>query len=198
MPTKISLEKPQTNMCFGCEVYCCALIVELTSYDIFRIVMEQGRDSDDFVDVLFAEPEDAIGFRAGGMIVKLALKHKGRYCVFFERDAKLKCTIDKSKPALCLAYPFDSEGRIRKEALCPAENLKRVHSAKMSPEALADCKWELERYIEIVNDWNRVSDGSQGVNDFLRFAAREMAAERSPAGSFYRKARRSVMRALFR
>jgi Fe-S-cluster containining protein len=194
---KVSIEKPQSNMCYGCEVYCCTLLVELTSYDIFRIAIEQVKDPDDFVDVLFAEPGDLNVFRANGIMVKLALKHKGKYCVFFDREAKLKCTIDKSKPSLCLAYPFSSGGSILSDALCPKENLKKAHSAKMSPEALADCKWELDRYIEIVQDWNMLSDGSQSVNDFLRFAAAEMTRESSPAGSIYRKARRAIIKKVF-
>ncbi|HSB46837.1 MAG TPA: YkgJ family cysteine cluster protein [Candidatus Bilamarchaeum sp.] len=186
---------PEANMCFGCAVYCCELFVDLTIYDILRISVLEKRNIDDFVSAMYAEPDDIYSFRAEGKFIQLVLKHVDGACVFFRRHEKLKCSIDSSKPALCLAYPFSFRtGKLRSDILCPKPNLALVHSAKMSPQALEDCKWEDERYQEIVEDWNILSDGSESIEKFLRFAVSEMELEKTPLGRARRRAGSALLR----
>jgi Fe-S-cluster containining protein len=187
--------KPETNMCYGCPVYCCELTVELTIYDIIRIYVLENREIDDFVSAIFAAPDDLYSFRTEGAFVQLVLKHENGACVFFKRHEKLKCSIDQSKPAHCLAYPFSFRtGKLRTDVLCPKENYAKADRVKMSAGILADCRWEEERYLEMVHDWNLLSDGSGSIQDFIRFAVSEMEKEKTPSGRLLRMAGRSLLR----
>jgi Fe-S-cluster containining protein len=188
--------KPETgNMCYGCPVYCCELTVELTIYDIIRIAVLENKQIDDFVSALYAAPDDLYSFRAEGKFLQLVLRHNNGACVFFKREEKLKCSIDSSKPAHCLAYPFSFRtGKLRTDVLCPKENYAMADSAKMSPDVLADCRWEEARYLEMVDDWNLLSDGSENIERFLRFAVSEMELEKTLWGRSLRKVKRSLLR----
>ncbi|MFN7991474.1 MAG: YkgJ family cysteine cluster protein [Candidatus Micrarchaeia archaeon] len=199
MAVKVNMEpRPEENMCIGCEMYCCSLYAELTSYDILRIAIGEKKEIDSFVDWTPAEADDALAFRCEGKMVKFVLKHGGTHCIFFRKDEPLKCSVEPHKPSVCLAYPFSlRSGKLMGNALCPPGNLLRADSVKMSQEVLADCRWEVDSYYDIVADWNLVSDGSEDIEDFLRFASAEMDLEMNPLGSLFRKARRKFLRAFW-
>jgi Fe-S-cluster containining protein len=184
------------NMCAGCPGHCCKLLVDLTGYDIFRLVILEKKDQADFLDVVYAKPDDAYGFRALGALVKLVLKHKDDgYCVFFDEKENLGCTVENSKPAICLTYPFvlnNGRREFQTAALCPPKNRLKADYVKMSPQVFEDAFWEFDRYQEIINDWNAAADGSETPNDFLNFAASEMDLEQSAWGRSIRKIKRSI------
>ncbi|HSB46838.1 MAG TPA: YkgJ family cysteine cluster protein [Candidatus Bilamarchaeum sp.] len=188
--------KPETNMCAGCPGYCCKLLVDLTSYDLFRLVILEKKDALEFVEAVYAARDDAYAFRAEGSMVKLVLRHKENgYCVFFNEKEKLGCSVEEGKPAICLMYPFCGDGRsFQSNALCPSENRRRADYAKMSKEVYMDAIWEFQRYQEIIDDWNTKSDGSENTADFLNFAAAEMELEKSPLGRQVRRLKRSIRR----
>jgi Fe-S-cluster containining protein len=187
-------ENETKNMCHGCSVYCCELIVELTVYDILRIMILENKKIDDFVSAHYADPDALYSFRADGIFNQLTLRHINGACVFFKKEENLKCSIDKSKPAHCLAYPFSFRtGKLRNDVLCPKENLAKTSRVKMSPEVLAYCRWEEERYLEMVDDWNLLSDGSESIEQFLRFAVSEMELEKTFVGRHLRKVKRSLL-----
>lgn len=185
--------KEPENMCTGCPGHCCRLLVDLTAYDITRLVVLAKKDSLDFVDLVFAKPDDAYAFRAQGAMVKLILKHKpDGYCIFYDEEGKLGCSVEEAKPAICLTYPF-TEGltRFQENALCPPRNRLRADFVKMNRQVYDDARWEFDRFMEIVDDWNLVSDGSESGTDFLRFASSEISLEMS----FWGRPVRRVLRA---
>ncbi|MEW6723142.1 MAG: YkgJ family cysteine cluster protein [Candidatus Micrarchaeota archaeon] len=207
MPVKVNLDakspKPQPeNMCLGCPTLCCKNhIVDVTTYDIFRLAAEKGKDMAGFVEWIYASREDAFGFRCEGVMVKLVMKFEKGSCVFLDEGRALSCTVEESKPSVCLKYPFSAErgqSVMRPEALCPLPNRMRADAVKMSPKVLEECDWELERFGEMVEDWNLISDGSENLENFVMFAANEMALESNPVGRAFRKAKRALLRSLFR
>jgi Fe-S-cluster containining protein len=202
MAVKVNFAQAETsgktgeNMCMGCPGHCCKLLVDLTSYDIFRIVILEKKDQRDFIEAVYAESDDAYAFRAEGAMVKLVLKHKeSGYCVLFNENDKLGCSIEGSKPAICLMYPFCGDGHtFQSKALCPPENRLKADYAKMSTDVYKDAIWEFQRYQEIIDDWNAKSDGSETPADFLKFAASEMDLEQTAWGRPIRKLKRSIRR----
>lgn len=192
MPVKVQIvDSTERGMCNGCASHCCKLTVGVTTYDVFRIMMEEKKDAAEFMYVAEADWDDAFAFRAQGKLAKIILKHRGDSCVFL--NEKQECTIEKSKPYVCLAYPFslkDGALFMRPEALCPLENKARADTHKMSVDVLKDAQWEWDRYQEIVDDWNRSARGDEKPSEFIIFAGREMELEKSHWGSFLRKARR--------
>ncbi len=182
-------------MCEGCPGHCCRLVADLTTYDIVRIAVQESLRPQDFVEFVRAKDNDAFAFRSRGELAKFVLKHKGGGCTFLKGGLRMNCSIESSKPAVCLAYPFGLAGGkpvLLRKALCPQKNLAMADHAKMSEAVLADCDWELHTYAEIVADWNRASGGNGTPEQFLAFAAREMELEKTAPGSFYRKLLRAV------
>lgn len=190
-------EKPE-NMCSGCPGHCCRLRVDLTSYDVFRLVLLENKPASDFAQAIFAEHDDALAFKAEGRMVKLILKHKQNgWCHFFREHKELGCSVEGSKPAICLSYPFslvDGNSVMRGNALCPPMNRLKADRVKMSPHVLEDGLWEFSRYQEMVDDWNGFANGSETPADFLKFAASEMDLERTAVGRFVRKVKRKFRR----
>lgn len=189
--------QPGTGMCAGCPGLCCTTpIADLTSYDIFRIEAAEGKRMEDFAELKVAGAGDAFAFRWGSKMVKLVLKKRYAACVFFDSRKTLGCTIEKSKPSVCLAYPFFLRGEsieIQERLLCPKDNIRRADNAKMSASALRECRWEFDRYAEIVGDWNLTAGHEDDLNDFFKFASRQMELETSPIGIIQRKLERFFM-----
>jgi Fe-S-cluster containining protein len=198
LPPETGNPKPEApNMCLGCPGHCCKLTVDLTSYDIARIMALEKRVPDDFAMVVDASPDDYYGIKVEGGTRKIVLQHKGEYCVFFDRTARRGCTIEDSKPSICIYYPFHirrGHPVIQEKALCPPANRARIDHAKMSQKALDDCYWEMERYAEIVSDWNALTDGKRTMDEFMEFASSEMKLEMNPFTSIYRKLKRMLIR----
>ncbi len=188
------------NMCSGCIGLCCrGPTVDLTTYDMFRIVLSEGKVPDDFVTMVFAKPDDAFAFRTDQGMVKMIVRQKpGGHCVFLNPEAALKCTVERVKPAVCLSYPFwyqEGEPYLRNDVLCPPRNKGMADRGKMSKKALSDCHWESSRYMEIVTDWNMLAKENEPVEKFLKFAAKEMELESTPWGSALRSIKRRLMHA---
>lgn len=196
----VRITKPETaqdkNMCYGCSVHCCELEIDLTSYDIARI-MFAGRTLD-FVKFVESEGRHALAFKALGKMVKLVLKKKNDgLCIFFDGKRELYCSIEEFKPGVCLAYPMeirDGKATIREDVICPKENLKRADFNKMSKKMLEDWTWEWDRYAEFIEDWNSFARGDEEPNEFLKFAYKEMEAEMNPVKSILRNIRRRFSR----
>jgi Fe-S-cluster containining protein len=199
MAVKVKVEKPQEepNMCLGCIGHCCKLLVDLTTYDIFRIVAFTQKPAKDFAVLIEATIEDAFSFRLGDKLYKFVLdKHDDGFCVLLDKDKELKCTVDDVKPAICISYPFslvDETVAFREDAVCPPGNRELVERLKMPLKPLRESVWERMRYIEIVDDWNVIAGDEDSLEDFIGFAAKEMELERSPLGSAYRKAKRFML-----
>jgi Fe-S-cluster containining protein len=189
--------RPETsNMCLGCNVRCCSLIIDLTIYDIIRIAVIRRLPPEGFVTIVRAEDDDAFAFRALGTKVKAVLKQGRGTCMFMDSSASLKCTNEEAKPAVCLAYPFalfNGKPVLRTDVVCPAENLLRADTGKMSANTLMDYLWERNHHVGFVNDWNAAARGDETADEFFKFADKEMELEKTPWGSFYRKLRRSVL-----
>jgi Fe-S-cluster containining protein len=196
MAVKVEMERPTTNMCLGCPGHCCKLVVDLTSYDMFRLALLEGKAMDSFAQLVLAEDDDAFAFKCLGKMVKFILKHKkDGFCVLLDDGASLKCTVEGSKPAICLAYPFslrDGKPLLRDDALCPPVNRLLSGRLKMSVPVLEDAGWEWARYQEFVDDWNLKAKGDEKPEDFLRFAAKETELEKTPLG----RIRRGISRRL--
>ncbi len=200
MAVKVTVEKPKQpppNMCSGCKIGCCTLIVDLTSYDMFRLAIMKERLLPDFVELAYANEDDSYAFRADIGMVKFILKRKGNgFCTFVDQGADLKCTAEDAKPGICLAYPFTlREGKavMREDAMCPPANRLLADRTKMSVPVLEDAVWEMQRYQEFVDDWNLGADGKKQPMDFLKFAAKETELEKTPWGRLYRKTARWVL-----
>jgi Fe-S-cluster containining protein len=179
------------NMCSGCPGLCCTTpIADLTSYDVFRIAAQEGRPIEEFAELRVAKPDDAFSFKFGKQMVKIVLKKKYDACVFYNGLGPLYCSVEKSKPSVCLAYPFflrEGKTYVQERTLCPQKNLAAADLAKMSPQALKDCRWEFDRYAEIVDDWNATADESGTLDGFFKFASDEMELEMSILGSLRRR-----------
>lgn len=199
MVVRVSMpEKPQ-SMCQGCEVRCCTLTIDMTVYDTARLAVFAGKRVEDFLQYADAEPDEIFAFRSLGKLVKLILKKKeDGLCIYFDSSKGLYCTVEESKPSACLAYPMEltDDGRlaIRKDALCPAENLGRADFVKMSKEVVGNYIWERDRHAEFVSDWNRSARGDERPEEFLRFAASEAELERTAWGRMVRRAKRRLRR----
>ncbi len=198
MALRVKMDQPHsTNMCTGCPGHCCRLIVDLTPYDIFRLVHFEGLKIADFTELMRAAEDDAFAFRSMGGLIKFVLKHKENgYCSLLDEGKGLKCTVEGSKPGICLSYPFSlKEGKpyVRDDALCPPMNRKMADFAKMSVPVLEDGRWEWARYQEMVDDWNLTAKGDEPPEEMLKFAAREMDLETYPLGRMYRKIKRSLL-----
>ncbi len=192
-------EPGKPNMCFGCSVGCCSLRVDLTSYDLYRIIMLEGREVSEFVELVIASPGDHFGFLCNKGLVKMALRRagtrEGGFCVFHRSAGPLRCSIEYSKPSVCLSYPFDIERGVpylRTDIKCPEANVLLADKSKMSKEMLEDYDWEYERYGEMVSDWNRSATGAETAAQFIGFVTREMQMESTPLGSLWRKALRAA------
>jgi Fe-S-cluster containining protein len=188
MATTIKMESQ--NMCSGCPALCCKISAEITSYDIARIILNEGKDCSDFVQLARARSDDQ-GFVAKNECMMFVLKHNQGSCVFLSADQK--CSIENSKPSLCLSYPFELRfGKlfIRHDKLCPLKNLLRPDIGKMSKEVLEDYYWERDRYYEIVDDWNLFAEGTESPELFLKYAFDQMELESTPMGSIIRKIKR--------
>lgn len=192
------------NMCLGCKISCCQFLIPLTSYDIARIMQQEGKRPEDFMVALEdTEHEWEDSFRVLGRRYRFVMKARGTgHCVFHDREGRLKCKIEDSKPAICLAYPMElANGKpsLRLDAVCPAENRKiAARAGKMTKKVLEDGKWEIERYREMVTDWNAHAIGNETPDQFFNFALREMSHERTFAGSMRRKIRRMLAHWLVR
>lgn len=182
------------NMCSGCPGHCCRLRVDLTSYDILRITAIEERAPHEFAEAVIAAEDDALAFKSDGGMAKFVLRHRiNGWCILFNEKKELSCTIERSKPAICLSYPFslvDGKSALRANILCPQKNRLMADKVKMAPSVLEDGIWEFLRYQEMVDDWNTVARGDESPEDFLRFAASEMDLERTPLGRIIRKLKR--------
>ncbi len=199
MAVKVALVKPPKapNMCSGCKVHCCKLVVDLTSYDMFRLSILQGLPLTEFTDLRRAQDDDSFAFRTNLGMVKFVLKRKpSGFCHFVDEGADLKCTAEDAKPSICLAYPFslrDGKAVMREDAMCPPANKLLADHVKMSVPVMEDAVWEWDRYQEFINDWNLGADGKKGPEDFLKFAASQIELEKTSWGRAYRKAVRWIL-----
>lgn len=190
------------NPCHGCDGRCCRLTVELTTFDIGRISSKLEKEGKPAGFVALDDAlDDAFGFVAGGRRTRFVMRRKpDGSCIFLDPDGTLHCTINDAKPAICLTYPFerkDGSIGVRASKECPPENASRIRPddgglAKM----LEDNRSEWDRYMEIIEDWNRRTDGSAGHEQFALFAMREMEIMSSPFGRLARGARRWLERKL--
>jgi Fe-S-cluster containining protein len=166
----------------------------MTMYDVARIAGLEGKEIGSFLQFLEADDRDAMAFRAGGRMLKMVLRAQGGKCIYHNPSSRLKCSIQDSKPAVCLAYPMKfllkNESGFMDNALCPAENLAKARTV-IPQKTLIDARWEWERHLEIVSDWNSSSRGNEDASEFFAFAAREIEAEKTPLGSLLRRARRA-------
>lgn len=182
------------NMCAGCDAPCCVrLRAELTVYDVARIVALEKQDPAKFLLLAETDDDDALFIRILGKRLKLIMAKKDGNCVFLKPGAALKCAIDLSKPSICTAYPlkflWKGQNGYLEKTLCPSENLKQAESA-IPAKVLDDARWEWQRHMEIVHDWNKLAQGDEGLDRFFAFAAIEMDSEKTPLGSLMRRARR--------
>jgi Fe-S-cluster containining protein len=183
--------KDSANMCSGCLGHCCKLHVDLTIYDILRISELEKKEFDSFVQLYEADETDAFGIKSMGKLVKFSLAKKADgFCAFFDSKSGLYCTIENSKPGICLMYPMSiKEGTIvlRDDAVCPDENKKKADFSKMNHQVLEDYDWEWKKYYEYVVEWNSFAKGDENPNDFIRYAIEQVKHEMTPIGRFYRK-----------
>ncbi len=189
-------EKPQ-SMCLGCKVRCCTLTIDMTVYDMARLAVFAGKRVEDFLQYADAEPDEIFAFRSLGKLVKLILRKKeDGLCMYFDASRGLYCTVEDAKPSACLAYPMElaEDGRlaVRKDAMCPAGNLKRADYVKMSREVVSNYIWERDRHAEFVADWNMSARGDERPEAFLKFAASEAELERTAWGRAVRRAKRGI------
>jgi Fe-S-cluster containining protein len=185
------------KMCQGCQAACCDLRVDLTPFDIARIVHQENKNPNEFIELLQAQKNDSFGFRTKFGLVKMILKRQAGSCVF-KSSGDLKCVIEKSKPAICLVYPFSVNYGIpylRREAICPQENQARADRSKMSLQTITDSAWEARRYEETVFLWNKHAKGTEDPGRFLAFAANDLDADRSPLGGLKRGFGRFMLKA---
>lgn len=189
----VPAETGNQNMCEGCTIPCCRMDIRLTSYDIVRIMLGQGRKPGSFA-ILVEDEDSPESFLALGRKIRFMMKYgRSGFCVLHNAKRKLKCTAEEVKPAVCLVYPMglmDGRPVVRADAICPVSSLKKADFSKMSKSTLEDACWELERYWEIVGDWNASAKGNEEPEDFFRFALGEMHLESSIPGSVQRRMRR--------
>ncbi len=192
--------KQETSMCAGCTMTCCNLRIDLTTYDMYRINGKTGKSFDEFTVLIQAFPEDAYAIKTKEGLVKFILDRKeDGLCVFFDHGNDLHCSIEEDKPSICLEYPFNLEDgvpRLRNDIVCPKANLERADRTKMSKKNMADCKWEMERYLEFVGDWNERAKGEEDPQEFIMFAMREMERESRFISSIIRHIKRRVRKHL--
>jgi uncharacterized protein len=197
MATTIKMESQ--NMCFGCQSLCCRISAAITTYDILRVVEATGKPVNEFVQYCPVE-KDALGFKALNGRMEFYLKREQDSCVFLKGRPQAVCTIEDFKPGVCLTYPFslrNGEVSIRKEALCPPGNMKRADYEKMSLEALDDCQYELDIYVEIIEDWNALAKGDERPEEFLDFSVKELDLVQKPLlGPHMRRLRGSLRKIL--
>lgn len=182
----VSISQPapppqNANMCIGCSAPCCNLRVDLTPFDIMRIVHLAGTPIGEFTELAIAEENDSYAIRINGGLYKLVLKHAGGLCCF-QRANSLMCAIEDAKPAICLSYPFSLlEGvpYLRNDILCPYENLMRADRKKMSAEALKAMFYESDRYEESIRAWNSATNGKEDLGRFLKFVSNDLESDRS-------------------
>src|SRR5512143_3321132 len=144
-------EKPGGNMCLGCTVRCCTLTIDLTVYDIARLAVFAGKPVNDFLQYTQGDRDERFAFRSGGKLAKFILRKKeDGLCIYFDGAKGLYCTVEDSKPSVCLAYPMkltdSGELAIRDDIACPAENLKRADFVKMSKAVVGNHVWERDRH----------------------------------------------------
>jgi Fe-S-cluster containining protein len=172
------------NMCHGCSGVCCGMVVELTPFDIARVAHGEGINPKDFVEFVPADKSDRFGFVSRDGIMKMVLRKEGGACVF-ERPGALRCGIERSKPAVCLVYPYNTSYGIpfvQREAVCPKENLARANQSKVTAQVVSDCAYEARRYEEAVLYWNRHAKGTEEHHQFLLFAAGDIDSDRRHLG----------------
>lgn len=189
----------ETHACLGCNSPCCRLLVELTTYDILRIMIHEGIDSTEFAEAIIADVQDTYAFKAGGGLMKLVLKWEGRGCIFLDESRDLMCKVDNSKPSICLSYPFKLEaGRVSasQTALCPRKSILLQRYGQGYADVLKDYEYEWELYGEFVDDWNLNAKGNESIQEFLEFARRQTDLESSYLGAIYRRCARSINRLL--
>jgi len=121
--------------CTGCGNCCKEPLLPLTDGDVHRIVKGTGEKPEDFIRwvdrhgiEMDDEPEGFVMLRQGKRV--MVLRHMRGGCYFLGKDNR--CTIYKSRPLGCRAFPFDptfaKDGKLR--------HLKLIQAA--------DCKYELD------------------------------------------------------
>ena len=182
------------SLCAGCPGSCCSFYPELTVYDVFRLALSQKGPLSDYIIMHYTREDDAVPISISGEDIKMTLIHSGGSCVFFEDSAELKCSVQDAKPGICLAYPYVylENGSLKPDQIrCPKTNLARLIWTEEQKRMVADTMWELDRHIEIVADWNAMAGRKKDLEEFLKFAAREIEYEKTPWGSLVRKVKRA-------
>jgi Fe-S-cluster containining protein len=187
------------NMCFGCPSFCCRISAAITTYDILRIAGATGKPVNEFVQYCPVDKK-ALGFKALNSQMEFYLKRERDSCVFLRGRPQAVCTIEDFKPGVCLTYPFsfrDGEVSLRTDALCPPHNKRKADFDKMSSKALDDCQYELDIYVEIIDDWNEMAKGDEKPEEFLDFSIKELDLNQKPIfGPHLRRARSSLRKIL--
>ncbi|MBU0527552.1 YkgJ family cysteine cluster protein [Candidatus Micrarchaeota archaeon] len=184
MGTSIKMESQ--TMCTGCPGHCCKINAEVTAFDIARIAILEKMEIIDFVHA--SESSDEYGFKALGSKYSFILMHKNNACIFYNKKNGIGCSIEDSKPSVCLAYPFSITQGIpvlRDDVLCPPMNFKLADWEKMSKKIIEDYFWEWEQYLLIMDNWNSFSKGTEKPHEFLEHALWSIERRKSPFGQLH-------------
>jgi Fe-S-cluster containining protein len=143
-------------------------VVSLLGYDVWRISRSLRLSPEHFV-LAHDQPEpanDGFLLEPGGWPQGLALDKRGEFqpsapCVFLVElgGGHARCGIYEHRPGVCRTYPMALRGvtrTIRDDRLCPPDAWTgdELKASRWQPD-LRSYGIEWERYVEVVDGWNR-------------------------------------------
>jgi Fe-S-cluster containining protein len=164
-------------MCNGCNGRCCSLRVELTTYDVGQITSAVGQKYGPFIELSRSRNKN-LGFMLGNDYYRMTMRKKEGYCIFFNKESKMHCQIYDDRPAICRSYPFSMRNnRITgiKKSGCPRSSGYEWKHDESYPQKIMQTRLEFDRYIQIMNEWNKRARKDDKLEDFLAFAYGSMA-----------------------
>ena len=191
MQKKNKITKLLESKCSQCGSCCCDPLIELTHFDIRRLVDHTGISADRLVklysssDMDGEEEQEWIRLSYGKRMIGLSKKRNGS-CMFLSREKS--CTAYEARPMSCRLFPINVEFE-EDEKTCNMElsdiikdkfiNCKRS-SGKARPykeffAVATNAMKEYEEYSSRIEKWNSSSErgGKQELLEYLVSSKRE-------------------------
>ncbi len=145
------------NPCSLCTARCCKQhLITVTSFDILKIHENTKKPIEEFAEladprILNIDNDTVLEFYDSSDRYPecRVLAIKSGPCHFLTKDDR--CSIHEFAPLTCKRYPFGPDGKITKNAVCPAISKVLFSFMKIENERFNN---NLKAYKEIVKKWN--------------------------------------------
>ena len=161
-------------ICELCNAKCCkTFVVTITAFDLFRIA-EHIKDYKKYVEI---RKPDILNYDERFLIeckeCHGLLAIKSHPCAFLKNN---RCSIWPFAPMACKLYPYNIEGKMVKNPVCPFHAKILFKFKKPDKEIVERAKKENELYALIVREWNKKKGKRKDVFEFMIKRAKELSS----------------------